>query len=389
MKLTGSEKIVEGKIISCRDKKPLAFATVLTNNFGYATSDENGDFKLSMATSNSIDSIFVSYVGFITVRETVTKFIESKIVCMEESAMLLNEVVVRTKQLDHAKLFGKFRVIRDNLYAQESETAIAEFNLFLKEIEGTALFTKCTYDLADYPGAVKEFYERYHANTTEPKHGRRVDLAKEEGSFAHYPVVNISHDAAIAYCQWLTDEYNNQKKRKFKKVKFRLPTINEWQIAALGYSDFQSWNLDENDVKVHVPYDSTKMIDSPGKDISIKASDILYPWYKAYHYRKKSQTNKYCFLGNFKVPEVHVPCFVPKVAGDRFSMMGHVGSYFPNNIGLYDVVGNVAEMIDQNGKACGGSWNHLPGECTIRSVATYVRPNPWVGFRVFMEVLEK
>jgi hypothetical protein len=93
-------------------------------------------------------------------------------------------------------------------------------------------------------------------------------------------------------------------------------------------------------------------------------------------------------MGNFKMPENYTPCLVSEVAGDGYAMMGHVADYFPNNIGLYDVAGNVAEMIDQKGKACGGSWNQLPIDCTIRSVATYNKPMSWVGFRVFMEVVD-
>ena len=63
-------------------------------------------------------------------------------------------------------------------------------------------------------------------------------------------------------------------------------------------------------------------------------------------------------------------------------------SFFPNNVGLYEVVGNVAEMIDEIGKACGGSWNDLPSESTIHSVKPYIRPDATIGFRVFMEVVE-
>jgi hypothetical protein len=58
-------------------------------------------------------------------------------------------------------------------------------------------------------------------------------------------------------------------------------------------------------------------------------------------------------------------------------------------MGFFDVVGNVAEMIDEKGKAYGGSWNHFPNESTIRSVDDYKGQSGAVGFRVFMEVIEK
>jgi len=53
------------------------------------------------------------------------------------------------------------------------------------------------------------------------------------------------------------------------------------------------------------------------------------------------------------------------------------------------MVGNVAEMTLEKGKACGGSWNHTPEESTIRSINTYTKPDAAIGFRVFMEIIEK
>ena len=69
--------------------------------------------------------------------------------------------------------------------------------------------------------------------------------------------------------------------------------------------------------------------------------------------------------------------------------MSLTAAYFPNGMGLSDVVGNVAEMVDEKGKACGGSWNDLPSESTIRSVKSYTKANDTVGFRLFMEVIEE
>lgn len=75
-------------------------------------------------------------------------------------------------------------------------------------------------------------------------------------------------------------------------------------------------------------------------------------------------------------------------SGDGWMMMGPVETYFPNDIGLYDVVGNVAEMTNEKGKACGGSWNHPAEESTIKSINVYNGPDSAIGFRVFMEIIE-
>jgi hypothetical protein len=46
-------------------------------------------------------------------------------------------------------------------------------------------------------------------------------------------------------------------------------------------------------------------------------------------------------------------------------------------------------MIDEKGKACGGSWNDSPKESTIRSIKHYSKPDDTIGFRIFMEVIEE
>ena len=46
-------------------------------------------------------------------------------------------------------------------------------------------------------------------------------------------------------------------------------------------------------------------------------------------------------------------------------------------------------MVDEKGKACGGSWDDAPEESTIRSVKTYEKPNGTIGFRMVMDVLEE
>lgn len=50
-------------------------------------------------------------------------------------------------------------------------------------------------------------------------------------AYFKYPVVNISYEGAILFCKWLTECYNNYPKRKFKKVIFRLPSKEEWELT--------------------------------------------------------------------------------------------------------------------------------------------------------------
>jgi formylglycine-generating enzyme required for sulfatase activity len=218
---------------------------------------------------------------------------------------------------------------------------------------------------------------------------------KRDKVYANHPAVNVSHEAATAFCEWLTDQYNRSATKKFKEVKFRLPTKEEWMISAHGVKNPVSYKLEDNtvEVKFYPELNSEgfgKKVEA--KKVKVSDEDILYPWYWLYNFRNSPRNNMECFLGNFKLPEGTKTCrFLENkvVSPDGFIMMAPVKSYFPNELGLYDLAGNVEEMIDEKGKACGGSWDRLPEESTIKSVNTYTTPTSSLGFRVFMEVIQE
>jgi formylglycine-generating enzyme required for sulfatase activity len=280
---------------------------------------------------------------------------------------------------------GKFKLVKGNIYAGESEITNLEYNAFLrylKENKRDDVYAASNFDLSKYEGASLALMKNYHMD--------RQPLKKER-YFTNYPAINISHEGALAYCEWLTEQYNNSRDRKFKKVKFRLPTLNEWRIAALGYKNFQSWDINENQIEMTIQTDDKEEIcrSCPKKLVPFTESGILYPWYFAYNYRDKPLNSRGCSLGNFQWPDGQKHCNPKLVTPDGFVLTSPVQAYFPNGMGLYDVVGNVAEMINEPGKACGGSWNHPPEQSTIMSVNNYDGPDSAIGFRVFMEVIEQ
>lgn len=62
--------------------------------------------------------------------------------------------------------------------------------------------------------------------------------------------------------------------------------------------------------------------------------------------------------------------------------------YKPYN-GLYDMIGNVSEMINEKGKQKGGNWDCFINECGVNKTQYYKDNDPRVGFRVFMEIIER
>lgn len=118
--------------------------------------------------------------------------------------------------------------------------------------------------------------------------------------FDDYPVTGVSWDQARAFCDWRTQLQGNYRSRMNDSPPhdYRLPTEAEWEYAARG-----------------------------GRD------NTLYPWGSYY-----TRNTLGCFMANFK------PMRGNYVADSdtRVTSM-KVGSFDPNDYGLYDMAGNVAE----------------------------------------------
>lgn len=180
------------------------------------------------------------------------------------------------------------------------------------------------------------------------KHNTPYDsLYFSHPAYNNYPVVGISYLQAIAFCEWRTNylkEYlkntsNNDYPRSFV---FRLPTKEEYEsIAGIGYSQ------------------------KTAKEITNKHKDGPTANFKR---------NKEDFKGNAN--NLNADVTAP------------VLSYWPNAYGIYNLLGNVAEMTNKKGVAKGGSWIHSSQEVTINKDFNYQKPECWLGFRTIYEITE-
>lgn len=73
---------------------------------------------------------------------------------------------------------------------------------------------------------------------------------------------------------------------------------------------------------------------------------------------------------------------------DNYLIKAPVDEYAPNELGIYNACGNVAEMTATEGLAKGGSWADTGYDVRIQSEKQYIGPSSKIGFRVFMEVIE-
>src|SRR3990170_700148 len=117
-------------------------------------------------------------------------------------------------------------------------------------------------------------------------------------AFGNYPVVGVSWKQASAFCEWRTHYLNSflESKKKTTESDFRLPTEAEWEYAARG-----------------------------GR------SQSMFPWGNYYLRNKKG-----CLLANFKPGRGNYP-----EDGGFYTV--RADAYWPNDFGLYNMAGNVAE----------------------------------------------
>ncbi len=166
-------------------------------------------------------------------------------------------------------------------------------------------------------------------------------------AYANYPVVNVSHEAARLYCEWLTREYNAHKKRKYEKVVFRLPTEQEWMTAARGGDP-----------------------------------EAIYPWKGPY-----LRDHRGAPLANF-VRDANDYLGVASYYNDGAEITAPVNFYSPSPLGIFNMAGNVAEMLDDPSLVKGGSWRDTEEYLKIDSQNTWNgEAKSTVGFRYVVDIV--
>jgi len=120
-------------------------------------------------------------------------------------------------------------------------------------------------------------------------------------AFGNYPVVGVNWKQAVAFCHWRThiQNYILEKQHFAVESDFRLPSDAEWEYAARG-----------------------------GR------TNSMFPWGNYYLRNKKG-----CLLANFKPGRGNY-------AEDGGFYTVRVDAYWPNDYGLYNMAGNVAEWTN-------------------------------------------
>ena len=241
----------------------------------------------------------------------------------------------------------EYLLIKDNLYFGKYEVSMHEYFDFLNKLKISGrndVYEKCKIDSLKVDSIFKKNFYAFD-------NGFSMD---------NFPVSNISYDAAVEFCKWKTNQYNNDAKRKFNKVIFRLPTEREWEFAARGgYSEY--------------PYPC-------GPYLRGKEGRYLYNFNRvgAERITYNSASKKYTVI---EQDEYYDPIFY-----NQSMMVCKINHFKPNNYGLYNICGNVAEMVAENGLAKGGGFKDPGYDIRVTSKKNYSKPSDDIGFRVVMVV---
>ncbi len=181
-------------------------------------------------------------------------------------------------------------ISKDTAFIDEDGKIVGE--TIVRPLEGEHDFLH-TYILNIYPDTtvwINDFTNSYN----EPY----ARLYFSHPGYDDFPVVGVSWEQANAFCVWRTEYLKSSLNMKGAPhiEPFRLPTEAEWEYAARA-----------------------------GK------SENKFPWEG-----NVSRTEKGCMNANFKPGEGNY-------SKDGFLITSPVGSYTPNNFGLFDMAGNVSE----------------------------------------------
>lgn len=169
-------------------------------------------------------------------------------------------------------------------------------------------------------------------------------------SYMDYPVVGVTWEQAVAFCNWRT-RYKNQflqkktNSKQFNVPNYRLPTEAEWELAAKA-----------------------------GKKGSIK-----YSWGT-----NSLTTDKGCFLANFKPKEGNY-------TDDKGLYTVLAKHYAPNDYGLFNMSGNVAEWTSSSynpvNEVNSSSVNPFKNDLSIST--KIVKGGSWKDVVYFLEIGSK
>jgi len=237
---------------------------------------------------------------------------------------------------------------------QRGEVSNAEYLLFLKDLIATGRIKEYEIAKIDSTGwndkntANSNFTVHYHTHS----------------AYLDYPVVNVSKAGAIMYCEWLSKKVNEQLGKENGLI-FRIPAHAEWVYAANAGNKNATYSWGS-------PYLRNEKGQFLANFLKLDETSIS----------RDSLTNE------FKIKPLH-SLNQGNVFNDFSDVIAPTKSYFSSPFQLYNMNGNVAEMVADYGFAVGGSWMEPGYDVRNLSVKKFTNASIAIGFRVVATVNSK
>lgn len=218
-------------------------------------------------------------------------------------------------------------------YLLETEVTNQAYNTFLEDL-------KAQGRTGDYE---KARIRSENWNTSNHYNVTAKDYYDNHLAYQYHPVVNVPYEGAVMFCQWLTEKVGHSE------WEYMLPNRTEWMWAAMG----------------------------GGEGFVI---------YSSGHFLTNSKGEPLCAYLHVGDEWITRTDSGYEVVDKNFFSGSNIPypakCYFPNAYGLYNMCGNVAEMVYEQGVAVGGSWQDPGYDIRIVSKKNYTAPTQQIGFRV-------
>lgn len=261
--------------------------------------------------NNPIDPPYLNWDARINPRQ------EEVAEVLEQFYIPENERFFRRKDLDTRKIIYEYQDIDYQAAAAERKNPQRQ----IMNSDKTEVYYSDTALVSDRSKFVKTYRLNIYPDTlawiSDFTYSYNDPVAKMyfwHPGFDDYPVVGVTWEQSKAFAIWRTQYHNNYLNKEGSGAfvqNYRLPTEYEWEYAARG-----------------------------GRNLT------MYPWGGPY-----TTDSKGCFLANFKPRRGNY-------VDDGFIKPAPVGSFEPNDFGLYDMAGNVAEWTNSAYDESAYSFTH-------------------------------
>lgn len=258
-----------------------------------------------------------------------------------------------TTHLDNTPIIPEgYVALNDSVYISQYEVSTGEYkkHIIQDSIMNTYFFpdTLCLMYFNPTPQYGDPYYQQY--------------LCYKHPAYHDYPIIGISHQQALDYCNLRT-----KKLLKNEPGKFRLPTKEEWQSACgtknlgLPKKEYRKSILELLRFKESKPKEKWSNIIVADYSIFIKQDS-------SYTFVKKERRDYGC-SGKPPIPKPY-----------------NVVSLVPNEYNIHNLIGNVSEMVAEEGIAKGPNFQTPYTENYRDTIIHYTKPEPWLGFRMVYEI---